>query len=645
MSSDKIEPAPASLQASTPSRPGRYCTYPAISRVILAIALTGITALCLCKTAVASTMRGKVVDSTGAPIADARVFLTQDRRVRVADTGADGTYRFDDVQIRLMELVAWKEGYALGGHTALPRGDMDINLVLSPPASITIRVINNNFMPIPGARVTAMVVSDSFLVSTEDLMPEGLPLLRSDDAGLLEIPVLPEGGYAKLTVSHHHYADSDIAYLPVDERHRDIILYEGARLRGRVTADDTPAAQARVSLFQVGVGGQRKFAEALTDAEGYYHLRAPMDTYLVTARHPDHASPPPQPVDLRDPENVPPADIELLPPYIVSGSIELPDGTPCPGARVLFRADDTIYEDTLTDGNGKFRLQIGMNEGVLRILPPPGYMTEILADIPISLGETRESRMRPIRLVELPVIRGAARFPDDVELSRLYLRSLDLETPIHSITEEDGRFEIRFFYQPEQHIVTFRLEHPLRFLRRDFTVHLEEPGEVEVLLEPFEPNLDRRPHQPGRNNLEPLLGEKAPSIACAEWFNSQSLSLETLRGKVVILTFFGGFDDSPFAMNRLAELRLMHALFREHDDVVVLGVHDAGSEADEVEEYLERLNIDFPVGRDDDPFVSFINYGINFIPQTVLIDKQGILQYAQVEGRLLELIKALRRRP
>ncbi len=545
----------------------------------------------------------------------------------------------------MMELTVYKEGYALGGHTVLPLGDLDVNLVLTPPASITLRIINNDFMPIPGARVTAMIISDLFVVSAEDLAEEGFPLLRADDEGVIVIPIIPEGGFAKLTVAHHHYAESNIAYLPADERRRDIILYEGARLRGRITADGAAVAQARVSLFQTGVGGQRKFAEALTDAEGYYHMRAPQDTYLITARHPDHASPPPMHVDLRDREKTPVADIALPPPYVVRGSVLFPYGAPCPGVRLLFRSGDTIFEDTLTDSEGRFTLRIAMPEGVLRVLPPPGFMTEILADIPVALGDTRESDMVPIRLVELPVVRGRARFPEDTEPARLYLRSLDLEPPIHNITENDGAFEIRFFYQPEQPIVTFRLEHPLRFLRRDFTVHLEQPGEVEVLLEPFEPELERRPHRPGGNNLEALLGKEAPEIACADWFNTQPLSPEALRGKVVVLTFWGGFDDSPFAMNRLIELRLLHELLRQQEDVVVLAIHDAGSEADEVAEYVHRLELEFPVGRDDDPFVSFVNYGVNFIPQTVLIDKQGILQYAHVEGRLFELVKALRRRP
>lgn len=592
----------------------------------------------------AVTVRGKVVDKVGTPLADVTVFVAQDRHVRKTVTDKDGRYHFDEITVRLMELVAYKEGYALDGMTTLPQGDLEAALTLQDTDSISLRIITNTFLPIPGAVVKTMMVNDKFVVSAEDLSSEGFPRLRSDDKGLLDIPMLPEKGYVKLTLGHYRYADSNVAYLPVDERRNDIILYEGAQLRGRVTVGVQPVADARVLLFQTGVGGQRRFAEAVTDPEGYYHLRASEDTYMLTAWHPDYASPAPAQVDMQDKEQTAVVNLELLPPYIIHGSIDLPDGAPCPGTRILFLHENTIFDDAITDSKGEYRLQVGSPEGVLRILPPPGYMTEILADMPVNLGEVRETSIKAVRLKSLPRIRGKVLFPDGVPPSRVYLKSLDLPLPLHDITAEDGSFEIQFFYQPEQRAIKFRLEHPLRLLRRDFIVNIEEPGEVELLLESFEPDLERRPPELGRNNLEALLGEAAPPIQCAEWFNSQPLTIEELKGKVVVLTFWGGFDDSLYARNRMVELCVLHELFREQDDVAVIAVHDASSDNEEIEEYLLQYGIKFPVGKDDDPFVSFVNYGINFIPQTVLIDKQGIVQYYQPEGRLLELVKALRRR-
>ena len=77
--------------------------------------------------------------------------------------------------------------------------------------------------------------------------------------------------------------------------------------------------------------------------------------------------------------------------------------------------------------------------------------------------------------------------------------------------------------------------------------------------------------------------------------------------------------------------------------VLVLGIHDASSTADEVKEFLGRYDVRFAVGKDADPFFTFVNYGINAIPQVVLLDKKGVVRYYQPESRLLELVKTLRR--
>jgi peroxiredoxin len=590
------------------------------------------------------SVKGFTLDAHGNAVSGAAVFCTQDREARKAVSGADGSYRFDNISVRMMALAVYKEGYALGGQTCLPIGDLELNLILPPPGEVLIRVINNNFLPIAGARVTSMRVNDLFHVPVDELVEAGFPFLRSDDKGLLNLSCIPAGGYVKLTLAHHHYADSSVAYLPVDSRRRDIVLYEGVRLRGRITASGKAVARARVTLFQQGVGEQKVFAEALSDPEGYYHLRAPEDSYLLVAHHREYASPQPQPVQLRSGEEAASEDIVLTQPHVIRGTILYPDGKPCPGAGILFRVAETVFEEAVSDSTGTFELRIGRPDGIVRVVPPPGFMTEILADIPVQMGEAMKTTLPPIKLKALPVIRGKTKFPDGVEPEKLYLHSLDLPAPIHLITEKDGSFEIHFLYQPEQKNIAFRLEHPFRFLRCDFSVALDQSAVTEAVLETFEPDLERRPPEQARNDMERLLGKEAPAFACTDWFNSHPMTLEQLKGKVVVLTFWGGFDNSVFAMNRLQEMQAAWELYKDQGDVVVLGIHDASNEADEIAEYVRSYGLTFPVGKDDDPFFSFVNYGINYIPQTVMIDKQGKVQYTQVENRLFELIKALRRR-
>lgn len=592
----------------------------------------------------ALTLSGKVTAEDGEAISGVLVFLTQESRVWSTITDEKGYYVFDAAEVRYSEIVAYHKDYALDGFSVVPIGDIEYNLVLLPKASIVIRVVNHEFRPVPGARVMFMLVNDRFPVSADALTEKGFPLLRSNDEGILEIGCIPSNGFIKLTLAHQNYAYSDVAYLPVDQKRRDIILYPGTRLRGRVTADGKPVKNARVRLFQVGVGGQRTFAETLTDSEGFYRLRAPEDHYLIVASHADYASSPPSQVDMSKPEETVTADLVLVPPYKIRGLILMPDNTPCPGTRLIFYIEDAVTEDTFSDSNGEYLIRASHPKGVLRVVPPPGFMTEILSDIPIDLGEKQEISIQPIRLKKLPIVSGQVIFPENTPSTAVYIRSLDLPTPVYLLSNPEGAFELQFFYQPEQEKVIFRVEHPVRFLRSDFVVNLKKTEPIQAVLEEFEPDLERREHEPGRNNLQSLLGKPAPSIECSQWFNSAPLSLESLKNKVVVLFLWGGFDNSRYGSERLAELRALYALLKDLDDVAIVGVHDASSEFNEIEEYINRFEVHFPVGRDTDSFTTFVNYSIKSIPQIVLIDKQGVLQYDRTENRLLELIKALRRR-
>mgnify|MGYP001600215159 FL=1 len=90
------------------------------------------------------------------------------------------------------------------------------------------------------------------------------------------------------------------------------------------------------------------------------------------------------------------------------------------------------------------------------------------------------------------------------------------------------------------------------------------------------------------------------------------------------------------------QMNTLYEAFRDASDVSFVGIHDSGSEASEVTEYIHAHDVAYPVGIDNET-ATFDLYDIFAIPQIVLIDKKGIFRYFDVEGRLLELIKGLRR--
>lgn len=610
---------------------------------ILAAALLPL--LFFVQAAEADTLRGVVLEAAGEPVAGARVWLSQDRRVRVQDTDADGAFSFGGLGVGPIEVVARNPGHAIAGYSGMFVDSADITLVLGAAASATLRIVNRQFDTLSGARIKAMHVNGFFTVTVEDLAEHGFPLLRSGDNGELVAPDLPAGGHLQLVVSHIAHADTFVPYLPVRERRQEVMMNPGTPLTGRVTAGDTPVTRARVSIRQLGQGGQRLFAEALTDEDGFFSTRVAEGEYRIAASHPDHGAPEPAALTVIEGSGGESVEIRMRPPRQITGSVAGPDGSGAGGVAVAFRHGQTIHAETLTQRNGRFQLQVGAAEGVVAIQPPPGYMTETLPEMPVEFGDARILRVGTTRLVELPRIAGVVEDADGEPARNALIRSLDPELPYWNLTGPEGEFELRFEFMPAQETIALRFEHGRRFQRADAGIALREiPELLRVRLEPYEAAVEARPTAQNINTLEPLVGKAAPPIAGQEWFNTQALAIEDLRGKVVVLNFWGGFDMSAYGLNRLLELNLLHQLFRDMPDVAFVGIHDASSETAEIESFIARYDIAYPVARDDDPFVSFVNYGINFIPQTVLIDKEGILRYHDVDGRLLEMIKLLLRR-
>lgn len=584
------------------------------------------------------SVQGTVLDDSGAMLDGAMVWLAEAQAVQKRTTDAEGHFLFDRVKCGVIDLVALKEGYALGGYGTFLLSDTTMEIRLRTPGTLSFRVINNSFFPVGGARVKWLLVRGGFSIPLNRLAEAGFPAWRADAEGVVTAPCLPQGAIVQFSVGHMKYADTLVDFLDVGGKRQDVVLYEGYKLSGRVSNGTAGVAGAQVRLFKTGVQGERIFAETESDPEGLYYLRATKGEYLICASHPDYAPSESVAVTFGGEREEQTIDLSLAPPRTIEGSVQFPDGTPSPGVWVRFTASKHVLAETHTGEEGRFCLLIGKPDGVLTVLPPPGFMTDALADIPVKLGDATSASLKPVRLRELPVISGQIANMD----RQVMISSLDHPVPLWVLSDKQGRFEIRFTEAPEKEIVHFRAEHARSLMRKDFEVNLKAPKSPAITLEAFEPDTSARSPALDESDLTPLLGKPAPEWVCSEWFNSEPRSLGSLRGKVVVLTFWAGFDTSPKGVNRIEELRAHYDLLHDADNLQFVGIHDETSETDEIKQYVERLGVAFPVGRDAEPSKTFTAYRIGAIPVTVLIDKKGVLRYFTVTGRLLELIKVLR---
>lgn len=598
---------------------------------------------------------GTVVDGHGVPVAGATVWLLKDRKVSRMQSDGSGAFSLDLVAAGEVELVARKEGYALDGFSGVVSAPIAVTLRLGEPDTIDLRIVDAAFRPVEGACLLRMLVDDRFHVPLEYLTPEGFPAVRSNGFGHMTIPDLPKGAFIAFFVGDRKHAETYIPYLPVGGHQQDIRLFPGVLLCGRVTDEEEKGVpDALVTAHRMGAGERREFKEVFTDTEGFYRVVVAPGEYRVVARHDRYAASDIETAVLenREGENV--VNLLLPAPRKAEGHVLDPDGKPAPGVLVTHWALGRMPEETVTGQDGRYAFRVPACAGAARVVPPPGFYTEPFGDLPVDLRDKEALTLPPVRLKRIPTVEGAVVDSDGIPAPRVLVTSLDLAPPALAITNATGRFHLLLPYAPKEPNVRFRAEDADRFLRAEFVAAIQKSGALSVQLQPFDPDLSACQPLRAGNDLSDLVGLPAPELACDAWFGvpptadgkeQQGPVLADLRGKVVVLTLWGGLNAQGATRRCMAELCALHALLQGSDDTVFVGVHDAAARPFEVEKYLQEFGIRFPVGHDAEPYLTFERYKIERTPQTVLIDKKGVVRYYDVKGRLLELIKDLRRKP
>ena len=140
------------------------------------------------------------------------------------------------------------------------------------------------------------------------------------------------------------------------------------------------------------------------------------------------------------------------------------------------------------------------------------------------------------------------------------------------------------------------------------------------------------------------VGDQAPEVqGIVAWINNEPLTIQELRGKVVLVDFWtytciNCIRTFPF-------LKLWHARYAD-DGLVILGVHTPEFDFEKILDNVETATRDnrilWPVALDND-YVTWHNYSNRFWPAKYLIDRDGVVRYTHFgEGAYAETEQQIR---
>jgi cytochrome c biogenesis protein CcdA/thiol-disulfide isomerase/thioredoxin len=173
------------------------------------------------------------------------------------------------------------------------------------------------------------------------------------------------------------------------------------------------------------------------------------------------------------------------------------------------------------------------------------------------------------------------------------------------------------------------------------------PGYTEELQERIERNTT------ARRELSELTGApastpntaRAPEIrGIARWINSEPLSLERLRGRVVLIDFWT--YSCINCLRTLPHLKAWDEAYRD-DGLTIVGMHAPEFAFERVPENVRtavrKLGIRYPVALDND-FSTWTAYANQYWPAKYLIDRSGRIRYHHFgEGEYEETERLIRR--
>jgi len=130
----------------------------------------------------------------------------------------------------------------------------------------------------------------------------------------------------------------------------------------------------------------------------------------------------------------------------------------------------------------------------------------------------------------------------------------------------------------------------------------------------------------GGKIMRELGGKQAPKLSVASWAVSKGVKLAELKGKVVLIDFWGVWC-SP-CVKALPHMIALHKKYKAKG-LVIVGMHTEMSK-DQLPAFLKTTPIPYPIAIDGKDRATQTDYGVRAFPTMVFIGRKGRVRYARV---------------
>jgi thiol-disulfide isomerase/thioredoxin/protocatechuate 3,4-dioxygenase beta subunit len=650
-------------------------------------------------------MAGRVLDGEGRAVEGADVYLfardatdKPETRRGMFKTAADGKYRFGNLSHRAYTVAVKAPGFARAYRlVSLADGDrLAADIAVRPPGQVSLQVRNADGKPLAGARVNEFWLKDangnSFfenrIFDDRSFNPEIPP---SDSAGHLQLPPLPQGASATLSVEHPDFVQVNLTDVSVKPKTTvDAVMHPGVTLKLHLNPQELAAMVSRplLRLDHAPYGHPSTYSDYPLpfDKDGVARLTVEPGEYnQLTLQHADYLIEPRIVADAAHDhfsiarESNHEFTFKSRRKLVVHGRVvDETSGKPVVDAIVRGEVLTTSAPNSSgktalqwmsadshrTDEKGEYRLSLAT--GLAHVACLKDNFTSDSPWLQVAAKGPGPVTVRDIRIHPTPRVRGRVVGPDGrpapktvVRFRGQYLRWVN-----PTVTDAEGRFELQPAFMPlDGHgkrvyvhpLVAFQAYEPLGARTE---VHLDRPETFSNLTlklepEPYERQLDEMANEwnewekkgsSGGRVRRQTRGGLAPELDCRLWLNvpKGTNKLADFRGRFVFLDFWTTWcgpcrEDYP-------SVQLAYELYKDHG-FTVIGVHDNSVDTDRIRKHVETSKMSIPVAVDqaDGRTLSAFDHecGVNSFPSYLLVGPDGTILNADkiLPGPLLRSFK------